>query len=404
MEKIVELIKTICVCAILLSISIITISCLYVSNNQKYNVDDNMSVTWLLKNVTMDANIDDYWQDKYPYEMDMVDVYLNKVHDVKNILTSFCTNFFPFKDIIDTSAVYIKKMLCYGADEIAISYENDIYVSNPIREVVELRDELANRNIPLMYVQTPYKATVEYYLGVDINAEKKIIADRNYYLIKGLKQNNIYSLNIAEELVTVPKYDLTSHWYPQNALECTQMISSQLNDRFGFNISINSYDLDNMNNYLDSYPYENSCINESESNEYMIYVPCNDEYKLLLVYNEDEQWYGSFSDVMFHEKEQWNLTGGPYHDIFRIDNNAIYDIYNENPVCDKRIMIIGDSFNWPIASYLSLELSQITIVNNRSFTGSIIKLIEDRNPDMVLIVYNDAELYEIYTEEAFNFD
>lgn len=69
----------------------------------------------------------------------------------------------------------------------------------------------------------------------------------------------------------------------------------------------------------------------------------------------------------------------------------------------KKILIIGDSFNWILSSYLSSDIEYIDVIHNASFSDSIRKYIENTNPDMVMIIYNDAEFVNIYTEEAFDF-
>ena len=69
----------------------------------------------------------------------------------------------------------------------------------------------------------------------------------------------------------------------------------------------------------------------------------------------------------------------------------------------KKILIIGDSFNWILADYLITDIEYLDVIHNATFTESIQSYICKTKPDMVLIIYNDAEFVEIHTTDAYDF-
>ena len=117
---------------------------------------------------------------------------------------------------------------------------------------------------------------------------------------------------------------------------------------------------------------------------------------------EKEKWEGDFTQVFLRPLEQWNADN-PYYGAFRISNSLFYDVENRDCPEGKTLLVIGDSYDWPVVSYLSLGVHRVTFLHNDSFSGSILSFIGQMHPDAVLVVYNDAEFWEQYTEAAYDF-
>ena len=123
-----------------------------------------------------------------------------------------------------------------------------------------------------------------------------------------------------------------------------------------------------------------------------------------MTYAESDCRKGSVEGVMLNPKEEWLMEGGAYHDMYRVKNSSIYSIKNKT-IGDKqkgKILVIGDSFNWPVSIYLATGVEQIDIIHNASFSGSLRAYIKENNPAAVIVCYNNAEFYETYTEDAFD--
>lgn len=89
-----------------------------------------------------------------------------------------------------------------------------------------------------------------------------------------------------------------------------------------------------------------------------------------------------------------------------VSNSTLHEFHNLNTQNNKgkRILIIGDSYNWILSDYLIADIEYIDVIHNASYSESIRGYIEKTKPDMVLVIYNDAEFVEIYTQQAFEFD
>lgn len=89
--------------------------------------------------------------------------------------------------------------------------------------------------------------------------------------------------------------------------------------------------------------------------------------------------------------------------VIVVDNSTLHKYHNPDSQNNKgkRILIIGDSYNWILSDYLIADIEYIDVIHNASYSESIRGYIEKTRPDMVLIVYNDAEFVEVYTQQAF---
>ena len=76
-----------------------------------------------------------------------------------------------------------------------------------------------------------------------------------------------------------------------------------------------------------------------------------------------------------------------------IKNGALLDIKNlsgtHNP---RRILFLGDSFTWPVVSYLSQDVDEIFFMHPRYFEGDTRLFIEDYKPDSIVWVYGEAQI------------
>lgn len=401
-NKIIDNIKVGLICIICLLALFITLGVIVFSSVYSENIREKKIVNWLLKNVTIQTVIeDDKWIQEYPYEYSFGEIYKKKIDSFEKSIQNFCTTSFPFSETINDFVVAIKsRMYHYKIDEISSVAESNNYVDEPIRNVLEFQSDLGNLGYPFLYVQTPSLATIQYDKGAILEGDDQKIAERSYSLTNGLKDRGINLINISKEYDQKIMFDCSSHWFPQNALECAQMIARELNNTYGFNIDLNIYSDSFFYNLMSEYEFGRKEINKNCGYDFIVPVPVK-PYRYELIYAEESFWKGDFVSTMLNDSTEWNLESGAYHNIFRISNSLIFEINNYDAADDKEILIIGDSFNWPVSSYLSLGIKKVTVIHNASFTGSLISYVKQMNPDLIVMIYNDAELYEIYTNDAF---
>lgn len=217
-----------------------------------------------------------------------------------------------------------------------------------------------------------------------------------------LEESGINVINIARDCDDIIRFDPSDHWFPENALHCAGIIAQELNEVYSFEFDLSDFDRNAYYDLLGEYPEQLQLIEQKCGYRYSLPVPYK-EYDLKCTHAETDICEGSFIDVMITNPGKWNVASGVYHGMLNFSNSLMYDIMNysveTNP--GKSILVIGDFFNWPVSMYLSVGVGRIIFVHNASFTGSMLAYVKSLDPDIVIMVYNDAEFYNIYTEDAF---
>ena len=77
--------------------------------------------------------------------------------------------------------------------------------------------------------------------------------------------------------------------------------------------------------------------------------------------------------------------------MWTINNSGWYSISNHGITNNqgKRILVLGDSYSWPITSYLAQDVEYISAFHPQYFVGDIKTYIEHYQPDLVLWIYEE---------------
>lgn len=395
-------IEAICIWGQMIGCCVLVLAVIAASKIYPEGKPDSRLVTFLLKHVTIQTVIeDDRWSIEYPFDESKVDHYLTSVNKVEKAVENYCTTSFPGGGIINgIVSKYKDNVMHYHVSAIPSIDDNQQYISGCVENVLEFKEEVNSLGLPFFYVQTPSKAGIDYYNDMDLAGDALNIAERSYCLTTSLENRGVDLVNIARDYSEDITFDSSAHWKPTDGLHCANVIARKLVNDYDFDIDLSVLDSDSFYDLTENYPEFKSTVKASFGYDFA--VPCpNNQTNIKRIYAEDSESEGAFENVIFREPDGWNLEGGAYHDVFTISNSLINTIHNENASCDKKVLIIGDSFNWPVGSYLSLACKDVTIIHNASFTGSLISYIKATEPDIVIMVYNDAEFYEIYTQDAY---
>lgn len=395
-------IETICIWGQLFSCCGLVLAVILASKMFPEGNTDSRLVTHLLEHVTIQAVVeDDRWSSEYPFNETYVDHYLSSLSRGKRAIESYCTTSFPGGGIInEIVSGYKDRVINYHVSSIPSIDDNQQYILGCVSNVIEFKNELNSLGFPFFYVQTPSEAGINYYDDVDLVGNALNIAERSYCLTSSLENNGVDVVNIARDYSEGITYDASAHWKPTDGLKCADIIATKLVDDYYFDIDLSVFDDNYFYDYTKDYQEFKNTVKDSLGYDFILPCP-NYTTNIKRIYAEDTENEGAFENVIFSELDEWNFEGGAYHNVFTISNSLINSLHNENAVCDKKVLIIGDSFNWPVGSYLSLTCKDVTIIHNASFTGSLINYIKTTRPDIVIMVYNDAEFYECYTQDAY---
>lgn len=94
--------------------------------------------------------------------------------------------------------------------------------------------------------------------------------------------------------------------------------------------------------------------------------------------------------------DQNGLRYGDYYhrsayESYAYGNRSYISIENELADNDRHVLLIKDSFGDAFAPFLALEIRKLDILDLRCFTGSVRSFIEQHHPDVVLVMYYNAE-------------
>ncbi len=366
-------------------------------------VGANSFENFLLKRVTIQSVLgEDKWSKKYPYNENPVTYYVKKINGLEKNIASFCTTSFPFSELANSVVtIFEHDIIKYNINSIPSIESNHKYIEKYLKNVIEFDNELSKMNIPFFYVQTPSKASIDYYDSKsNMENDALNIAERSYCFTTSLENSGIDTVYIARDYPYEISFDTSSHWLPVNGLQCAEIIAQKIENDYNLDTDLTAYDHNHLHDLLAEYPELKKIIDKSTNSEFVIPCP-NYPTNYEFTYAENDSIRGSFEMTVYNDISDWNTESGPYHDIFRVSNSLIYHFHNNNVENKTKVLIIGDSFNWPVGSYLSLSCSDVDILHNASFTGSIVNYVASTKPDIVIIVYNDAEFYEMFSDEAY---
>lgn len=346
-----------------------------------------------------------HFEQKYPFQTSKIEQVQNKIEKMQSLVNQWCTSFFPYANVMNETTLWIKKnVMMYDLKERKDNVTELDYIQEALENVIDFSSFLQEKDIPFLYVQTPSADSIEYFNGRIDNIENHIVANRGRIFTEELEKKDIDVLNLAEQTKGRGyTFDASGHWFPEDALKGSQLICEKLNCNYGFSFNTEKYDKKYFSDILENNQEIKNKTSVFGGYEYEMLVPMElGNYEL--IYAEKETMQGNFIDVFLSEKEKWKAESSvAYHNMFTMVNSLVYNIHNLEPTTNqgKRVLILSDSFDWPVSAFLSLEIEYIDTIHNASFDGSIQNYIEQTKPDIVIICYNDAEFYDEYTQEAF---
>ena len=274
--------------------------------------------------------------------------------------------------------------------------------TNCAQRTIELNDYLKNKNIPLIYIQAPHKISP---LNKGLPTGFENYANENCDdFLNTLKENNVDTYDLRNEIINdgLNHYDLffntDHHWLPSTGLWASGKIASYLNNHYGFNMDKSNYNINNysVKNYSKSFLGSmGRRVGKSYGgiDDFDIILPNFDTNFEISIPLSDEHYSGSFEDTMIYYDRinPDDFYNSDAYSAYLGGNYPLYKIKNKNSTNNKKIVLIKDSFSCTMAPYLALSYDEITLVDLRYYTESLKALINDENPDLVLIMYSNIQ-------------
>jgi hypothetical protein len=285
-----------------------------------------------------------------------------------------------------------------GALTYVTQKENDL--PEKAANVAEFKNSLAEKGIPLMYVQCPFKVQKNNPgLPCGVSDYSNENADN---FIAELKKRGVDSLDLrdlfpGEQAGKNPAFFKTDHhWLPQTALLAAGELGKKLNTAYGFNMDLNLLEAEKFKTETHEDIFLGSIGRRvgryyAGTDDFPLILPEYDTHFSCEFIKKDTpaiKRTGSFEEV-------WIFREHLKKDYFNVNSYAVYAggggslIHcRSHKIPGKKILMLRDSFGDTLGLFLSLAAGgEITMIDLRYHTGSVKEYIEEFKPDLVLIAY-----------------
>lgn len=284
---------------------------------------------------------------------------------------------------------------------------------------VAFRNALEERDIPMVYVNTPFKiqqTDKQLPLGTEDHSNEN--ADR---FLACLREENVTVFDLREIIAAekLDHYDMfyrtDHHWKAESGLwaagEIVEFLSGWNGDyavKDGLlEPSAYTYEV-HEDRFLGSAGKRVGSI-YAGMDDFTVITP-NFETEFSFSAMEGEIYReGSFSDVFIVRDilNSENKFTSSVYSTYCGDAYAHIEIRNTqtgpNRSCtDKKILIIRDSFSDVLIPFLSLGYEELDVIDLRMFDQDLMAYVEKSDPDLVLVVYNPGA-YENNNLNMFDF-
>ena len=273
--------------------------------------------------------------------------------------------------------------------------------------VADLRDTLADADIPFLYLQSPSKEIdgyTDFPPGIEYASTGNAADMRD-----ALRAHGVEVLSFIEKFAenNIPPetqfYRTDHHWTTETAFEAFRIVLPYLNERFGWSLNTALCDSHQWQALyqpqsflgsigrrvgeelagLDDYTF----LEPQFETAYNIYYPPSS--------TEVPYWTGNFHQTIVRDSLLYSedVSANRYASYFQYDYGELI-IENLSADNDLHIAILKDSFALPFTAFLSTAVGKIDMIDLREFTGSVTEHLLTTQPDLVIMMYSNSSFNE----------
>ena len=270
-----------------------------------------------------------------------------------------------------------------------------------------LNSYLKGRKTDFLFVMAPGKISkfdpqlpvgVEDYSNSDMDNYLKIIASKDIDYIDIRSEMYDSGLNQYDYF-----FKTDHHWTPEAAFFAYQKVSERLKE-YGLTVDEMHLNPENYNKKV----YEDWFLG-SQGKRTGIYYGGVDDISLITpkfetsftVITGEKEKSGDFENTMFQNNhiEVKDYFGRNPYAVYTGGDFPLQIMKNHKCDNDKKILLIRNSFACTFAPFMALDCEELHILDLRHYEdGTVKEYIEQINPDIVMILYNNA-----FNEIMFNF-
>ena len=301
-------------------------------------------------------NLDKYLLDHFPFRETFRSIKANFNYKILNKL--------------DNNNIYLLNNSIYKSNYPT----NKKSISNFINKINQTKKYLtSNNNTYIMIIPDKnYYLDSEYFLHIDYD-----------YIYNEINKLNINTIDIRNILSLEDYYQTDTHWRQENLDKVVETMNKTMN----FNYQKIKYQENTYNNFYGVY-YGESAINRNP--EKLTYLTNNNLSNLTVNYQENKNLHSIYNLDKLNSLDSY--------EVYLDGASSFIEIYNNNSLSNKELVIFRDSFASSITPLLTPYYKKITLIDNRYINSTnYLNLIEFNNQDILymystLIINNSSSL------------
>ena len=264
------------------------------------------------------------------------------------------------------------------------------------------RDDLAQRDIPLLFVAAPQKVEAgKDLLPPGLTDYNNQNADQFLSLLEahGTDTVDLRPLFEATEDYSSWFFRTDHHWKPEAAFYAWQSLTGILEANYG--ISTDPQYTDEAN--YDKVVYEDYFLGSQGKRVGTLYAGTDDITEYIPKFETDFTYTCPFyaidrsgpfeTSLLFPERvaEKDYFNGNPYT-LYAGGDYPLATIENHTNPDGKKIVLLRESFSCALTPFLALSCSELTTIDLRYFSGDLMNTLEELDPDLVMVLYSVSSL------------
>ncbi len=281
------------------------------------------------------------------------------------------------------------------------TFMNWIDVWGNVEAVQEFNEYLDAQDIPMLFVQLPSKIPRQ---DTVVNNVVDFYNDNADRLVGWLSDSGVNTLDLRDDAEQLDLdyrllfYNTDHHWRAETGLWAAGAIGGELNRSFGFTIDPAlfdpaSYTFERYEKaYLGSLGKKVTLARATPDDFNLIY-PKFDVNLTMKIPAINLEATGGF-DIIF-DYSQLDIQDLYQRELYGMylrsatTQHGFIQLENKLPQGDARkVLILGDSFNYALVPYLGLGIDRMDYVDLRHYTGSLRDLVDAGGYEMVILAYS----------------
>lgn len=293
----------------------------------------------------------------------------------------------------------------------SLSFENlrsgPVDTAPQAEAVADLRQGLARRDIPFLYVTAPQKVRAEEQLPDGVRDYGNQNADS---LMERLEEAGVDTLDLRPKLAEKAAqpgffFRTDHHWTPAGAFAAYQEVAAAVAERLSTPVSAQHTDPDQYEKIL----YEDYFLGSQGKRVGTLYAGTDDielwkprfstDFTYSVPLNAIERTGPFEQSLLFPERvaEKDYFGGNPYTLYSGGDYSLARMINHLNPD-GPRVLLVRESYSCALAPFLALDCSELITVDLRYFNENLLEYVDWLQPDLVMVLYcaSSSRLSELY--------